>query len=372
MLTAVYQVLGSPAEARAAAERICFDQTIEADASLLDDALRDHVLGRLQDLRPLSPGRYEATIAYPDDLVGRSCADLLNLLFGTSSLRTGVRVTSFHLAPHLAARWLGPRFGMEGLRQACRVPHRPLVCAVLKPLGRSPADLARLASEFVQGGVDVIKDDQGLADQPFCRFEERVSRCADSIAKGALQRGRPCLYLPHVSGSAPVIRRRAELAKQAGAGGLLIAPGLTGFDALHDLATDDTIGLPIASHPAFLGTYAADPDAGVSPGVLYGLLPRLAGADISIYPGFAAGYGMSADDCLAVATSCTRDWDQRLPTMPTAAGRIGIEQVRDYTDLYGTDVLFILGSRIQRHGPNLAHATDQFMRAVDEAGGTPV
>jgi ribulose-bisphosphate carboxylase large chain len=220
--------------------------------------------------------------------------------------------------------------------------------------------------------VDFIKDDQGLADQPFCRFEERVSRCAEAIAKEAGQRGRPCLYLPHVSGPAAVVRRRAEQAKEAGAGGLLIAPGLTGFDALHDVASDDTIGLPIASHPAFLGTYASNPDTGLSPAVLYGLLPRLAGADVSIYPGFAGGYGMSHDDCLAVATNCRKEWDRRLPTAPTAAGRVGIESVREYTDLYGPDVLFILGSRIQQHGSSLARATEEFMRAVAVTGGTPV
>ncbi len=368
MLTAVYQVLGSDAEARAAAERICFDQTIEADPSFLDESLRDKVLGRIEDIRPLSPGRYEATIAYPDDLAGWSCADLLNLLFGTSSLRHGVRLTSFQLGPRLADRWRGPRFGTQGLRQACRIQHRPLVCAVLKPLGRSPAELARLASEFVRGGVDLIKDDQSLADQPFCRFEERVSRCADAIAEEAGRRGRPCLYLAHVSGSAPVILQRAEQARRAGAGGLLIAPGLTGFDAVHDLASDDAIALPIASHPALLGTYTLNPDAGLSPAVLYGLLPRLAGADMSIYPGFGAGYGMSAEDGLAAAVSCRSEWDGRLPTMPTAAGRIEIEHVPQYAALYGKDVLFILGSKIQRHGSNLARATEQFMLAVEQAG----
>ena len=35
--------------------------------------------------------------------------------------------------------------------------NRPLVCAVLKPLGRSPKELAKLAAQFVRGGADLIR-----------------------------------------------------------------------------------------------------------------------------------------------------------------------------------------------------------------------
>jgi ribulose-bisphosphate carboxylase large chain len=164
------------------------------------------------------------------------------------------------------------------------VHNRALVCAVLKPLGLSPRELSDLAFKFAVGGADLIKDDQGLMDHPFCPLEERVARCAEAVAKGVAQRGRPCLYLPHVSGPVDEMSRRARWAKEAGAGGLLIAPGLTGFDALRAVADDDTVALPIASHPSFLGSYAVHPDNGIAPAALYGQLPRLAGADLSIYP----------------------------------------------------------------------------------------
>ena len=46
-LTAVYEVDGPEMQARARAERICLDQTIEADADLLAPPLRAKIVERL-------------------------------------------------------------------------------------------------------------------------------------------------------------------------------------------------------------------------------------------------------------------------------------------------------------------------------------
>ena len=62
--------------------------------------------------------------------------------------------------------------------------NRPLICGVLKPVGLTPEELAGLAHEFVMGGLDLIKDDQGLVDQAFCRFDERIPRCAAAVGPG--------------------------------------------------------------------------------------------------------------------------------------------------------------------------------------------
>ena len=50
-------------------------------------------------------------------------------------------------------------------------------------MGLSATDLAELAYRFALGGIDLIKDDHGLTNQPFCPFEERVRRCAEAVAR---------------------------------------------------------------------------------------------------------------------------------------------------------------------------------------------
>jgi ribulose-bisphosphate carboxylase large chain len=139
-ITAVYQVGGSEKEARAKAELICIDQTVEASEEVLTPDLRERIVGRIEEFRPLSPDRYEACITYRGDLIGRDCAGLLNVLFGTSSLRSGIRLMSFDLPDALLSQWRGPRLGLPGLREASGVQDRALICAVLKPLGRSPRE----------------------------------------------------------------------------------------------------------------------------------------------------------------------------------------------------------------------------------------
>ncbi|HMS82681.1 MAG TPA: RuBisCO large subunit C-terminal-like domain-containing protein [Nitrospira sp.] len=361
---ASYEINGPESNARAIAERICLDQTIEGDASLLAPPLQLQIVGRLEHLRPTSAGRCEATIRYASDLLSGDCTDLLNVLFGTSSFRGDVTLSSFTLTQGLLSLWRGPRFGIDGLRCAVDVVHRPLLCAVLKPLGRSAQELAELAAQYVEGGVDIIKDDQSLVDQPWCPFEERVVRCAEAIGKASSQRGRPCLYLAHISGSLEVMRRRATQAKALGATGLMMAPGLTGFDALRALSSDETVVLPIACHPTMLGASVDRGRGGLLPRVAYGLLPRLAGADLSIYPTFGSDYPMSQDDCCSVADSCRQSWDHIKPMMPAVGGRVGPERISILGSPLGRDVVLVLGSRIQKHPGGVIAAIEECLRMV--------
>lgn len=366
-ITAIYEIDGPEVRACATAERICFDQTIEAEKDLLPVSLQSAILGQLDELRPISDRRYEATIRLRGDLIGTDCSDLLNVLFGTSSLRGDVKLVSFAMTNDLLCSWRGPRFGVDGLRDAVGVSGRPLLCGVLKPIGRTPRELAQLAHQFVEGGVDVIKDDQGLVDQCWAPFEERVARCAEAIGAAGQRRGRPCLYFAHVSGALDAMRRRAVYAKSVGARGLLVAPGLTGYDALRALGADDALRLPVACHPAFLGPSVGHQRNGLAPAVLHGLLPRLAGADITIYPAFGSDYPMSQQECLSVATACRQPWGRLRSTMPAVGGRIGAERLAELSVPLGQDTIFVLGSRLQKEPGGTVAAIQALHRALTNA-----
>jgi len=59
----------------------------------------------------------------------------------------------------------------------------------------SPDELGRLAEVFALGGIDVVKDDHGLADQPSATFEERVTACQAALDRVADATGRRTLYV---------------------------------------------------------------------------------------------------------------------------------------------------------------------------------
>ena len=363
-LTAVYEIDGPASTAQIMAERICFDQTIEAETGLLPHVLQSEIVGQVQNLHQSAEGRYEATIRFRGELLNGDCADLLNVLFGTSSLRGNVRLLSFSMTDGLLSSWQGPRFGLERIRQLLAMGNRPLLCGVLKPLRRSARELAELAAQLVEGEMGLIKDDQSLLDQSWSPFEERVSRCAEAIGDRSRRRGRPCLYFAHVSGAYETMRKRAARAKALGATGLLISPGLTGFDAMRSLSSDESLNLPILSHPALLGASVGSERGGVAPGVLYGLLPRLAGADLTIYPAFGAGYSISQQDCLSIAQRCRKSWGALHPTMPAVGGRIGPGRLSELRSVLGSDVAFIVGSRIQKDPEGIPAELRAFHRAM--------
>lgn len=363
-LTAVYEIDGPASTAQIMAERICFDQTIEAETGLLPYVLQSEIVGQVQNLHQSAEGRYEATIRFRGALLNGDCAGLLNVLFGTSSLRGNVRLLSFSMTDGLLSSWQSPRFGLERIRQLLAMGNRPLLCGVLKPLGRSARELAELAAQLVEGEMDLIKDDQSLLDQSWSPFEERVSRCAEAIGDRSRRRGRPCLYFAHVSGAYETMRKRAARAKALGATGLLISPGLTGFDAMRSFSSDESLNLSILSHPAFLGASVGSEKGGVAPGVLYGLLPRLAGADLTIYPAFGAGYSISQQDCLSIAQRCRKSWGALHPTMPAVGGRIVPGRLSELRSVLGSDVAFIVGSRIQKDPEGIPAALRAFHRAM--------
>ncbi len=363
-----YLIRGSATEARDRANLLCIEQTVEAaDHVIPPGAIREQLLGRVMRLESLTADHHRAVIGFPIELLDGSLSNLLHMTFGMASLQRQVRLTDLSLPDEVVASMAGPRFGTQGLRALLQVPERPLVCAVLKPLGLSPPQLASLAHEFALGEVDLIKDDQSLGDHAFCRFEERVARCVEAVAEASRRTGKHCLYAPHVSSPWPSMVERASLAQQAGAGALLVCPGLVGFDAMASLAHLPSLSLPLLSHPDFLGSHYVSPDSGIAPSVLFGLLPRLAGADLSIYPTFGLTYPISQEDCRQIAACCRRPLGPCPPIFPTAAGRMAQPRIHEMITLYGRDLVYILGSDLRRDPPGIRSACLEFLRLVEAA-----
>lgn len=362
----VYHLRGSAEEARRRAHLLCIDQTVEAaDHVIPPGPIRDELLGRVERLEVIGHGTHSATLTFPVELLDGTMSTLLHMSFGMASLQGGVRLADVVLPDSVLTKMAGPRLGVAGLREKLQVPTRPLICAVLKPLGFSPDELAKLAHEFVLGGVDLIKDDQSLGDHSFCPFEERVMRCAEAIAAASRDTGRTCLYAPHIFGPWPKLLERASLAKKAGAGALLLCPGLMGYDAVATLARLDALSLPLVLHPDFLGSHYVSSDSGIAPSPLFGLLPRLAGADISIYPTYGLNYPLSEADCRSIANGCRTQLGLFASIFPTAAGRMNASRIQEMTTLYGSDLVYILGSDIRRDPSAIRTACREFLHLIE-------
>jgi ribulose-bisphosphate carboxylase large chain len=343
---AVYQLAGSRKQALERAKDICLEQTVELpDALVPQTFIRQNVLGQVKSLRRVK-GAHEAVIAFPAKTAAGELTQFLNVVFGNISLKPGIRLCGLKLNGEILKTFRGPRFGVAGLRKFLGIPKRPILCSALKPMGLSPKALADLAYEFALGGIDLIKDDHGLTNQPYARFQERVKLCAQAVNKANRKTGFRCLYVANVTAPADEIKKRTFLAKNAGAGGLMIAPGLTGYDAMRLLADDARLALPIIAHPAFQGSYVLNPQSGISHGVIFGVMARLAGADASIFPNFGGRFSFSQEECRELVDGCRTPMGNMKPIFPCPGGGMGLERVPEMIRFYGHQVIFLIGGAL--------------------------
>jgi len=353
-------------QARARAQDLCLEQTVEFPEDLLPPGpIREHVVGRLESLAAGEPGRFRARVSFAAETAAGDLVQLLNVLFGNISLKPGIRLETFTLGDALLARFPGPRLGRRGLRDQVGVPTRPLICTALKPMGLDARALAEQAYQFALGGIDLVKDDHGLTDQAFAPFAERVKRCADAVASANARSGGRSRYVVNVTGPADQLLVRAHLARRAGAGGLLIAPALTGLDAVRMLAADDGVALPVIAHPAFGGAFTASPASGISHGALFGTLARLAGADATIFPNHGGRFAFTREECLSIAAATAEPLGALAPIFPAPGGGMTTDRAADMREVYGRDFVLLIGGGLHRRGPDLADNARHFVELLE-------
>ena len=346
----------SPEEARAAARALSVEQTIEFPAELTAGRIAGEVVARVEGLEETAPGVYRAELSFAVELVGGELTQLLNVFFGNSSLLPNVRLLRVGLSERLAARFPGPRFGVAGLRRRLGVEKGPLLSTALKPLGLTPKALAEMARRLAEGGIHLIKDDHGLADQDFAPFEVRLEAVVRAIE------GTGAVYAPNVTAPGEETLRRARLAKAAGAGAVMVAPGLVGFDRMERLARE--VGLPVLSHPAFLGGFVPKGEGGIAHYALFGQLQRLAGADVVIFPHQGGRFAFSREECAEINAGLKDPFFGLAPAFPATGGGMKLERVAEIRALYGEDLVFLIGGDLHRQGPDLTQAARRFHEAV--------
>jgi ribulose-bisphosphate carboxylase large chain len=348
-----YSFFGTEEEARKSAEATCVEETIEFPPDLLpSNDYWNEVKGRLEDFQPVAEAHYRAEISYAVETTSPDILQVLNVIYGNTAMIPNVRVEDAEFPPEMLAWFRGPRFGLPGVREICGVHARPMICATIKPMGLSLDSLAEIAYEVALGGSDLVKDDHGITNQPFANFEERVSKCAAAVSRANAESGENCLYVPNVTAPVDEVLIRAYFAKDAGAQALMLTPGLTGWDTLRLLSMVEDLALPVICHPSHYGIYYLSEKAGFSARFAYGILPRLAGADISILPNYIGRLHAEPQDCLDAISAAKQPMGQIKTLFPAPGGGITLDTIPDLLAFYDNDVIFIMGGGLHKgHAP---------------------
>ncbi len=356
-----YYLSGNEPEALAAAKDICIEQTVEFPEDLISDSfIRDNIFGRIESFNPVKIDLYKAEISFAVETTSFEFTQFINVIFGNISLKSGIIVNDISLSDNLSHIFKGPRFGVQGIRELLNVYNRPLTASAIKPMGMTSAQFADLASAFAKGGIDIIKDDHGLSNQPFSEFRERVRACADSINSIPDCKS---LYFPNITAPFSEIIDRAYYAKENGATGVVIAPAITGFDCMKCLAEDENFGLPVMSHPAFIGSFLSG-KSGFTHGALLGTLMRYAGADIVVYPNFGGRFSFSRDECRDINDKCSYSLKHFRSIFPAPGGGMNFSNLTEMTSFYGEDVIYLMGGGLFKRSPDLVENCRELLRLV--------
>ncbi len=222
-------------------------------SSVTDQHVLDSMVARVDSVTTEPDGTHTARLALSAETIGDDAGQLMNMLFGNSSLQPDVELIDVEVPSALARIWGGPNQGIAGLRRHTGAFGRPLTCTALKPIGSTLEALAQMCSVFAESGIDVIKDDHGWANQRTAPFAERVRTCQQAVAKSnAARRNGRTLYAPSLYGHYGEMRSQIELARREGVQLVLIAPMVCGVATLVALKREFDDVMFIA-HPSLAG-----------------------------------------------------------------------------------------------------------------------
>jgi len=361
-LEAVYRVRADAASIEDRARAIAVEQSVEMPVEAIEDeTVLSKIVGRVVAIEEREAGTFEVRIALAAETVGRDPGQLVNMLFGNTSIHDDVVLHDVEIPGELARSFGGPRHGLDGLRQKVGAGARALTCSALKPQGLPSEKLAALAERFARGGIDYIKDDHGLADQAYSPFAARVAAIAPALRTVEQATGRAARYVPSLSGDLDAMRRQVAVAREFGVDTLMVAPMISGLANFHRLVRDDP-DLAFVAHPALAGA------SRIAPPLLIGKLFRLFGADAVVFPNHGGRFGYSPKTCRALARAALADWHGMRPSVPTPAGGMSLERIPEMLDFYGKDTMLLIGGALLAERERLVEATAAFVAAVERHG----
>lgn len=348
-----YQVKASAANIEARAQALAIEQSVEMPLSAIHDAELMHtVVGRVESIEATDAQHFAVTLSLAPETTGFEIGQLLNMLFGNSALHEDLRLEDIELPEAMLARFPGPAWGIAGLREQLNAPQRPLTCTALKPQGLPPQALAQLAARFAQAGIDLIKDDHGIAEQHFAPFAQRVPLIQVAVAQANERHGTRSLYVPNLTGGPAQLLEQMRIAKDVGIKAVMVAPMISGISVLSTLREH---GFIVLAHPALLGIARMDP------ALVLGKLFRLAGADAVIYPNHGGRFGFSPACCQRIATFARAPWGRHKAICPVPAGGMHPDRLAEVIAFYGPDVMLLIGGALL-DAPDMDRAAADFVQ----------
>jgi len=352
------------------------DMDIEAAASRVASESSNGTWARLEvgdGFTDLSATAFEIDgnlikIAYPDGLFeAGNMAQILSCIAGNIMGMKAVdriRLLDCEWPETLVSSFRGPEFGSTVRTKIFDAPDRPLTATVPKPkVGLSTEQHVRVGYEAWTGGIDLLKDDENLTDQPFNPFRDRLTESFDARDRAEEETGEKKSYLINVTADTNTMLERTDMVAEEGGEYVMVDVITCGWSALETVRERCAKhGLAIHAHRAMHAAFDRVPTHGVSMRVL-AQVSRLCGVD-QLHTGTADLGKLENEDSRGINDWLAGDLHGLRDVLPVASGGLHPGLVDELVDRLGPNICIQAGGGIHGH-PDGTHAGSKALRQAE-------
>jgi ribulose-bisphosphate carboxylase large chain len=331
-----------------------------------DELFENHsciILGEKDQLAKLSHGFVQ--IAFPvanTDWESDGINHLICQLMGGHvdiDCVTGCRLIRLDLPESVTRHFLGPKFGLTGIREFTGQYNKPLFGSIVKPkIGITPEVMLEMVKQMVDGGVDFIKEDEIMANPACAPLDRRVDLVANYLAK----QSRKIVFCHTINCDPHMLVDRVRRVHELGGTGvhINIFSGLGTYNAIRKL------DLPLFLHFQKSGDkLMTDREHRFS--IAWPVVCQLAtlmGVD-TIQTGMMGGYSNDDPAELEQAIAVLRAGN----TLPALSCGFHPGLVEKITGLAGNDYLANVGGAVHGHPGGTVAGAAAMRQAIDKTYG---
>lgn len=246
-----------------------------------------------------------------------------------------------------------PKFGITGIRKLTNRYKKPILGCIVKPkIGLKPKELASIVKDMIDGGADLIKEDEIMSNPSFCNYEDRLKYISDLIED------KPVIYLATCNSDPHKLEERAKNIFRHGSNGIHVNlwSGLGSYLSVRKL------DLPMVLHYQKSGdkviTHKSNPFM-----ISWYVLCKLAtwcGVD-TIHAGMWGGYLSDKPKDLKRIMNLL----QSNNTLPALSCGMNAELIPRVTKKFGYDYLANVGGAVHSNPDGIKTAVMELRRAID-------
>jgi len=317
-------------------------------------------------------------IAYPSGLfeagnISQILSNVAGNVLGMSDFKS-VKLLDINFPSSFIRKYIGPHYGVKGIRKILNVYKRPLLSTVVKPrVGLNEKEYALVAHDSWIGGCDFVIDDEALTSLPNNDFDRRIKYVFKQKKIVEKVTGEKRVYIPNISAPYSEMLRRAQVVVKSGGNFAMVNVMTVGFSAIQELRKLD-LRVVLYGHKTMHAALTSG-NNGISMLVI-AKIARLIGFDMFNIGGDVEGrrkdsvvLGEEIEGQIVSKNifehRLQEDWLDQKPIMAVCSGGIHPGKVRKLIHALGRDIIIQGGGSIHAHPGGTIAGAEAMKQAID-------